>query len=170
MTENRKNNPLWAAIFSHGAHDDAADILDFLGNSPLFAALSKRELRSLAAIVHPRSYQEGEFIFRKGQPGAAMFIIKSGMVKVIDHGRESCETVIATLQAEDFLGELALLDDSPRSASALATSPSEIYAFSRADLDNLLTSSPQIGMRIYRALAIIIGTRLKDANAQLSNQ
>lgn len=99
-----------------------------------------------------------------------MFIIKSGVVNVIDHGRENRETVIATLQAENFFGELALLDDSPRSASALATTPSEIYAFSRTDLDNLLTSFPQIGMRIYRALAIIIGTRLKDTNAQLSDQ
>jgi len=167
---NRKNNPLWSAIFRHGVPDGTQEMLDFLDASPLFAALSKRELRSLAAIVHQRSYQEGEFVFRKGQPGAAMFIIKSGMVNVIDHRNDNRETIIATLQAEDFFGELALLDDTPRSASALATTTSEIYAFSRADLDNLLTSFPQIGMRIYRALAIIIGTRLKDANAQLSNQ
>lgn len=167
---NPKSNPLWSAIFRHGVHDGTLEMLDFLGISPLFATLSKKELRNLAAIVHQRSYQEGEFIFRKGQPGAAMFIIKSGTVTVIDHNRENRETIIATLQAEDFFGELALLDNSPRSASALATTPSEIYAFSRTDLDNLLTNSPQIGMRIYRALAIIIGTRLKDANAQLFNQ
>lgn len=166
----KKNNPLWTAIFSRGGHDQTREMLDFLGESPLFAALSTRELRNLFGILHHRTYQDGEPVFLKGQPGAAMFIIKTGKVNVIDYGQDSRETVVATLNPGDFLGELALLDDSPRSASAMAVEPTDIYAISRTDLDHLLTTSPQIGLRVYRALAVIIGTRLKNANVQLSEQ
>ncbi|NTV13793.1 MAG: cyclic nucleotide-binding domain-containing protein [Desulfobulbaceae bacterium] len=167
---SKENNPLWSALFRRHHHDEAREMLNFLGSSPLFCALAKKELRHLVAIVHRRSYEEGEFVFRKGQPGAAMFIIKSGAVDIIDHAGENRDTIIATLNSEDFFGELALLDDSLRSASAMVTSPADIYAFSRTDLENMVTTFPQMGMRIYQALAIIIGTRLKAANAQLSDQ
>lgn len=164
----RKNHPLWTAISRYGGLDKNREILDFLGASPLFAALSARELRNLSGILHHRTYQDGEFVFLKGQPGAAMFIIKTGKVNVIDYGKDNRETVVATLNTGDFFGELALLDDSPRSASAMAVEPTYIYAISRPDLDHLLTASPQIGLRVYRTLAVIIGTRLKNANVQLS--
>lgn len=165
-----RNHPLWAALFRHGDPDGSRELLEFLGDLPLFSGLTPRELRNLSSILHHRTYQEGESVFLKGQPGAAMFIIKSGQVNIIDYGRDNRETVIAALGAGDFFGELALLDDSPRSASAMAAMPTKIYAFSRTDLDHLLALSPQIGLRIYRALALIIGTRLKNANVQISDQ
>lgn len=163
-----KSHPLWAAIFRSGGRDETAELLEFLGGSPLFAGLSVREQRSLSGILHQRTYLEGEPVFLKGQPGAAMYMIKTGQVNVVDYGKDSRETVLATLSAGDFFGELALLDDSPRSASALAVEAACIYAISRTDLDHLLVNSPQIGLRVYRALALIIGTRLKNANVQLS--
>lgn len=166
----RKHHPLWTAIFRRGNHDETREMLDFLGTSPLFSALSRRELRNLSNIIHHRTYQKGEFVFLKGQPGAAMFIIKTGKIEVIDYGKDNRETVIATLDPGDFFGELALLDDSPRSASTKAAEPSEICAISRTDLDRMLANSPQAGLRVYRALAEIIGTRLKNANVQLFEQ
>lgn len=165
-----KSHPLWTAIFRRGGDGQTREMLDCLGDSPLFAALSRRELRNLATILHHRTYQDGEFVFLKGQPGAAMFIIKTGQINVIDYRRDNSATEIATLNPGDFFGELALLDDSPRSASAMAVEPTELYAISRTDLEHLLTTSPQIGLRVYRALAVIIGTRLKNANVQLSEQ
>ena len=99
-----------------------------------------------------------------------MFILKSGEISIVDHDPDSSENVIATLDENSFFGELALLDDSPRSASAKATGNSEVYAFFRTDLERLLSSSPQIGLQVYRALAMIIGTRLKSTNDQLLNK
>jgi len=165
-----KKHPLWTAIFQHGGHDESIALMNFIGDSPLFSSLSKRELRNLTSILHHRTYQDGEAVFLKGQPGAAMFIINSGQVNVVDYDKDGRAVVIATLNPGDFFGELALLDDSPRSASAVVTMPSVIYAISRADLERLLSSSPQIGMRVYHALAVIIGARLRNANAQLSEQ
>jgi len=138
-----------------------------LSSVPLFEKLSGWELRAIADIVHQRTYEEGEFVFRKGQPGAAMFVVTSGEVNIIDHDKDDKETVIATLGENSFFGELALLDDSPRSASALAVGSTEIYAFFRTDLDRLFATAPQIGMVVYRSLAGIIGTRLKVTNEHL---
>jgi len=166
-----QNKPrLWSAIFNRDSRDETREMLDFLRGSPLFGSLSKRELRSIADIAHKRSYQEGEYVFRKGQPGAAMFIIRRGEVEIIDHDGRDQETIIANLGPNAFFGELALLDDTPRSASVKACSTTEICAFFRTDLERLLAAFPQIGMQVYRSLALIIGNRLKKSNAQLFNQ
>ncbi|MBU0480604.1 MAG: cyclic nucleotide-binding domain-containing protein [Proteobacteria bacterium] len=163
-----RNSPLWAFIFNKSRK--RRDKTTILGSIPLFEKLSRWELRAIADIVHQRVYAEGEFVFRKGQPGAAMFVITTGEVKIIDHDRENRDTVIATLGANAFFGELALLDDSPRSASAMAAAGTEIYAFFRTDLDRLFAATPQIGLEVYRALAGIIGTRLKVTNEHLSHK
>ncbi len=167
---DQKISHLWTTIFQRDNGDETQEMLDFLRGSPLFCSLSKRELRGIAAIVHKRSYQEEEYVFRKGQPGAAMFIIRSGEVEVIDHDGRDHDTTIATLGPDAFFGELALLDDSPRSASVRASASTEIIAFFRTDLERLLAAFPQIGMQVYRSLALIIGNRLKKSNAQLFNQ
>ena len=73
-------------------------------------------------------------------------------------------------EVKTFFGELALLDDSPRSASAIASKTTETFAFFRTDLDRLLTAFPQIGLKVYRSLAMIIGSRLRDTNEQLLNR
>jgi len=158
---DQKTPRLWTAIFRRDNRDETREMLDFLGGSALFCSLSKRELRSLAAIAHMRSYQEGEYVFRKGQPGAAMFIIRTGEVEVIDHDGRDHDTIIASLGPNAFFGELALLDDSPRSASVKAIASAEICAFSRTDLERFLAAFPQIGLQVYRELALIIGSRLK---------
>jgi CRP-like cAMP-binding protein len=99
-----------------------------------------------------------------------MFIIRSGEINIVDHDEDHQENVIATLGNNSFFGELALLDDSARSASAIATTQTDIFAFFRADLDRLLDAVPHIGLKVYRALAIIIGIRLKTTNEQLFNK
>jgi CRP-like cAMP-binding protein len=159
---------MWSSFFGHNARNrQKHDTLSFLGTVPLFSSLSKRELNTINSIVHQRTYQEEEFIFRKGQPGAAMFIVKSGTVNIIDHDENNQSNALTTLDAHSFFGELALLDDSPRSASAVAAKTTETFAFFRTDLDRLLTAFPQIGLKVYRSLAMIIGNRLKDTNEQL---
>jgi CRP-like cAMP-binding protein len=166
---NQKKSRPWLDIIQRDNCDEARELLNFLRDSPLFRSLSKRELRNISAIAHKRTYQDGEYVFRKGQPGAAMFIIRSGQVEVIDHEGLDHYTTIATLGPDALFGELAMLDDSPRSASVKALAITEIFAFFRSDLERLLAAFPQIGLQVYRSLALIIGHRLKQTNAQLFN-
>ena len=74
---------------------------------------------------------------------------------------------LAIIRPEDFLGELALLDDTPRSASARAAEKTEALAFFREDLNELVETQPAIAVKIMKDLAVIIGQRLKAANEQL---
>ncbi len=160
-------NPFWGSIASKFKFAKAIDNIEVLKLCPIFARLSVKELKKVSALIYERSYQAGEYLFEKEQPGTAMFIIKTGQVKIVVPGNES-ETELATIYPEDFLGELALLDDTPRSASAKAAEKTEALAFFREDLGELVQTYPVIAVKIMRDLAIIIGQRLKAANEQLT--
>ena len=160
----------WGNIFHRIEKRKNRETADDLKEIPLFSDLSTRELRIITDIIHLRNYGKDEFIFKKGQPGAAMFIIKSGTVMIQDvagQGDSKKAIDLVTLTEGAFFGELALLDDSPRSAYARAVVPVEAYALFRADLYKILDATPTISSKIYYSLARIIGERLKKMNAQL---
>jgi CRP/FNR family cyclic AMP-dependent transcriptional regulator len=93
-----------------------------LGRVPLFTDLGRRELHRLAATCVERDYPAGSVLVRQGQPGAGLFIIVSGQARV---GREEEGGIreLAVLGPGDVFGEMALLDDLPRSASVMAAEP-----------------------------------------------
>lgn len=163
---NKPVNPFWGSITSKLKSSGTIDNIEVLKLCPIFSDLANKELKKVSVIIYERSYQAGEYLFEKGQPGTAMFIIKSGLVKVVVPGHES-EAELATIYPEDFLGELALLDDTPRSASARAAEKTEALALFREDLNELIESYPAIAVKIMRKLAIIIGHRLKASNELL---
>jgi CRP/FNR family transcriptional regulator, cyclic AMP receptor protein len=133
----------------------------------IFRALTHRELKKLADIVHERQYKNGEAVFEQGHPGAAMFIVKSGAlsIRVTDNGNT---VEVARVGAGSFIGELALLDDSQRSASALCLEPTTTLAFFRSDLEKAVEIDPDIGTKVFKGLALLIGRRLKAMNAQVA--
>ena len=91
---------MWSSFFGQKARNrQKHDTLSFLSTVPLFSSLSKRELNIINSITHQRTYLEEEFIFRKGQPGAAMFIVRSGAVNIIDHDDSNQANVLTTLDA-----------------------------------------------------------------------
>ncbi len=167
-TTDKKVNPFWGNIFKSLYNADELNLFKILKRIPLFKDLSKRELRKVANILHERNYQVNEYVFQMHQPGAAMFIIKTGKIKILYESDTEDDIELAVLGEGDFLGELALLDNSPRSASAMAMEKTEMLAIFRADLDKLLMTEPGIGAKIIRQLAVVIGLRLKATNEQLS--
>ncbi|MFI5252023.1 MAG: cyclic nucleotide-binding domain-containing protein [Bacteroidota bacterium] len=144
--------------------DKVGGIKELLRNIPLFEQLTDRELTGIQRILHERRYKAGEEIFRQGEPGIAMYIIETGGVLIKVGGTDK---VLAALHDGEFFGELALLDDSPRSASAVASAETKIFAFSQPDLFGVMERNPQLGLKIILALARIIGERLKRMNSQL---
>lgn len=170
--DRRRRSPFsidtfWGYIFKDKQEDKDLKVPDILKQIPVFDHLTKRELKTISTLVHHRTYQPGEYIFLKDQPGAAMFIIKRGVVNIVLPMADEKEIHLATLKAGTFVGELALLDNSPRSASAKVGEPTEALAFFRSDLNKLVTTYPSIGSKIMRKLALIIGQRLKATNEQL---
>src|SRR6266566_4279721 len=90
----------------------------------LFAGLTSAELISLAGLMRPRPYARDEVIYLRGDPGTAFYLIASGKVKIALTSPDGKELILRRFSAGGFHGELALLDDEPRSADAIATEQS----------------------------------------------
>ncbi len=138
-------------------------IQEILKGIPIFDGLSKRELAAVERILHERHYQTDEIIFRQEEPGMGMYIIESGKVAIVS---EPAHMQFTELQAGDFFGEVALLDEAPRSATALAKVPCKMFGFFQPDLLSLIERDPSLGVKIVLRLARMIGSRLRRANEQ----
>lgn len=154
----------WGQLRRTDRHSIDADKIKFLKRITFFEGLKKHQLEHVAEVIYEREYSEGEYIFEVGQPGAALFVIQVGEVSVEIVGPTNEPTTLATLGKHSFFGELALLDETPRSASARALVPTKVLALFRRDLDRLATTHPDITTKIYKSLASVIGNRLKATN------
>ncbi len=112
-----------------------------------FANLAPRELKEVAAIVHKREYRSGEPVFYQGDPGLGMYIVKDGEVSIVIQGKDGNERELALFSDGDFFGELALLDESPRSANAVCKAECTLIGFFRPDLFELIGYATGKGLR-----------------------
>ena len=154
---------LWETLGRWKRSTPELDRIHFLKTVPFFDRLSNRQLKSVSDIMFQRSYDTDEFIFEEGQPGAALFLILDGKV-AIEIYRDSNTTRLAVLESGAFLGELALLDETPRSANARALERTRALALYRNDLNELVQRDPKTACQIYRSLAGMIGDRLRLTN------
>lgn len=157
---------LWGNIFGK-KNGEAEDIRQVLRQVPLFGNMNAGELREFEKIIHRRSFKAGETIFWEGEPGVGMYIIQRGSVTISKYFSTEERKVLALLQAGEFFGELALLDESPRSATAIAKEETKILGLFRPDLFSLLDRKPRLGNKFLFQLALIIGERLKYTNSEM---
>lgn len=165
----RASKILWENIFKFYKSEQKSKIA-FLKSIPFFSRLRRKQLEEVSQILHERIYDKDEFIFEMGQPGAALFLIQEGEVSIETKSDSGNITQIATLTDHSFFGELALLDESPRSASARSVSKTHAWALFRSDLLKLSVSRPDIACEIYKILANMIGERLKTTNKLLKSE
>jgi CRP/FNR family transcriptional regulator/CRP/FNR family cyclic AMP-dependent transcriptional regulator len=134
-------------------------ITDVLGATSLFRGLRQPELEVLAQRMRQRRYREGEAIFHRDDPGAAMYLILDGRVKIHNEGADGTDVIITVIKSGDFFGELACLDGSERSADATTLEPTEMLMLTRGDLEVAIERSPRIAMNMMACLA----TRLRGS-------
>jgi CRP/FNR family transcriptional regulator, cyclic AMP receptor protein len=144
--------------------DPEPDALEALKAVPLFAELRPAELKKVLRIMHQRAYQAGEVIFREGEPGAGMYVIKRGAVDIVIKTPDGAEKVLAQLADRQFFGEMALLDDAPRSATAVSTQRTELLGFFVPDLEELLERDARLGSRVLLHLGRLMAGRLRAMN------
>lgn len=153
---------LWENIFRKKRHSDKIE--EILAGIPFFQDLNSRELKTIKDILYQREYKPNEFIFKEGDAGLGMYIIVNGKV-TITCGAD--KQVLAELEEGDFFGELSLLDDSPRSATAVSKTPCILLCFFKPELIDIIERNPKLGSKILLKLAWTIGERLKSTNEQL---
>jgi CRP/FNR family transcriptional regulator, cyclic AMP receptor protein len=121
---------------------------DVLSDVPLFSGLSKRHLNRIAEVAKSRRYSRYSTIVRAGDPGDAFFVILDGTVLVKTPGKRP-----KRLAAGDSFGEMALLDDAPRSATVDADDEVLVMLLGRKAFNRILEKEPKISMALLRTLA-----------------
>lgn len=132
---------------------------------PFFSQLSQDEIADLAERSVPRHFGSDQVIFHLGDPGGLLYIITDGKVKISNSTADGQEALLAILGTGDFFGELALLDDSPRSATAEAIEPTETLTLHREEFVRFLHQNPDFAYHVMHTLA----KRIRHLNDQISD-
>ncbi len=165
-------NLLWDNIFKNKNKKES--VAQKLKENVLFRDLGSQELRLLNKIVHVRRYRPGEPVFSQGEVGVGMYIIASGSINIFieeittdtDAPKQS---FVTRLQDGDFFGELSLVEEGgKRSASAIAQEESMLIGFFKPDLIEIMGRNPAAGVKILFRLAEVLGYRLKETTAKIS--
>jgi len=124
-----------------------------LKRAPLFHSLNNRQLERLAQRFVEREYEAGDTIVTQGKGGEGFFVITAGAADVIRKRLDGSEAIVNQLEAADFFGELALLDDGPRTASVIATEPTECLVLTRWDFFGALKEDVDTAIAILKEVA-----------------
>jgi len=132
----------------------------FLKRVPLFSDLDDGELQQLAAVVREHHYKKHTTIVHVDDPGNALYILKSGLVKVTIEDQHGYEMILRILYPTDFFGDMSLLDGMPRSATVTTQEFSDVMTISRDHFLNIIEKSPKILLK----MTVVVSQRLRKAN------
>ena len=140
------------------------DEKELLQTVPLFSELSEEAIASLGHLAARRRYPKDTVVFFENEEGDSLFMILEGRIKVTILGDDGREIILTMLGEGDLFGEMALLDNEPRSATAIAVEESELLLLHRNDFQTTLMDNPAISA----ALIKVLSARLRRANHQIS--
>lgn len=140
------------------------DTADLLSQIPIFASLGNEDRSSLAERVIRQPFPKGSTLFRRGEPGNALYIIIRGQVRIFASTRQGNEITLALLGPGEFFGEMALLDGEPRSANAEATEETELHFLDRDNFFSFLMRKESA----LRAILCALSRRLRRTDDLLT--
>jgi uncharacterized membrane protein len=140
--------------------------VELLKGISLFEGLADDDLHALASSVTARPFKAGQLIFNQGDAAGQMYIVVDGHVNIHLPGEGSMRVSLKDVTKGEYFGELALFDEKPRSASALATTDATLLELTRDMLSNYLERRPRAAMAILRTMS----ERLRETNALLSQR
>jgi CRP/FNR family transcriptional regulator len=140
----------------------AEEYARILARVPLFLDLDRRELQRLAVACRRREYAAGDVLVRQGEPGVGLFVVVSGRVQITQHHEDAVSYGLQAAGPGEVFGEMALIDDLPRSATATATEPTCALLLPVFDLRAALREDPDIAIR----LLAVLSRRLRQAEAR----
>lgn len=132
--------------------------LEKLRRVPLFAGFGNRELERLGTLTDEVDLPAGRVLMRQGDRGEELFVLMRGAARVERDGREQ-----ATLQDDDFFGEIALVDGGPRTATVTLTEDSALLVVARRQFQQLLDEFPAVRVHVLEALAQRVRSAETDA-------
>ena len=139
------------------------DIVELLGRTAIFGGLQRSVLAAIAAAMRTESYEPGQVIFSRAEAGASLYLVTEGRVRLSVTSAEGRELTFRFAEAGDVMGEIAALDEGPRSADAVAVTRVGAYALGAMALTQLLDQHPAM----VRTALKFVCARLRDTSTQL---
>ena len=130
---------------------------------PLFAELGEAEIARLSDIARDRSYPRNSVILFEDDPGDSLYVVVSGLVKVVLIGEDGREVILSMLKEGDFFGEMSLIDEQPRSAHVIAMEDSNLLVLRREDFQHRLREAPGVALGMLKAMS----RRLREADEKI---
>jgi CRP/FNR family transcriptional regulator, cyclic AMP receptor protein len=139
-------------------------IAAILCRARIFNALDPAALDRMAPEVITRTHRKGDLIFSQGDPGMALYVVAAGMVKISLESSRGDEMILATLRPPELFGELAVIDEGPRTASARALEPTTLLAVTRPVFLRMLHENPALMDALHRSLGGLLRRSLQQAS------
>jgi signal transduction histidine kinase len=129
---------------------------------PLFQQLSQDELKGLKAAALDRKFADKQEIFKEGDTGDGVYVVKAGTVQISSLVGKEVRRIFSTVKPGEMFGEMAVIENKPRSASAVAMGPTEVFFIPRDAMLRLVEISPKLALGLLRE----ISHRLREFNRQ----
>lgn len=138
---------------------------DFLATVPLFKSLAPDEVAAFSQLVREKSYPKGSVILFEDDPGDALFVVRTGRVKVVLVAEDGREVILGILGVGEHFGELSLIDDQPRSAHVVAMEDAALLVLRREDFRRRVEQNPAVAW----ALLLELSRRLRRADEKIGS-
>lgn len=133
----------------------------------LFKGLPSNILNKFVQYAEIEKYEANNYIFKQGDPGGTLYLIRCGAVKILLPMGTHQNYHLTTFGRGDFFGDVSFLDQQPRSASAYAATPVELFVLSRSKFDQAVSACPTLACHFFAQIAYVLGLRLRHADAEL---
>lgn len=158
---------LWHNIFKTSGNQQK--IFQLLKSFPGFANLKKREIKEIQKVTQIRDFLKNETIFFQGDPGFSMFIIDIGKIDITYEFKNGDKQDLATLYPGDFFGEMNVILEGKRTATATAIENSKVLIIFRPDLHEIIEKDHSVGVRILNGFSKIFVEKLRNLNSDYLN-
>lgn len=135
----------------------------------IFSDLKKNELEIVYDRIFVQSIKKDSILFAEGMPGDLLYIIMSGAVVITKKTKEKEEMVLATLGANEIVGEMSLIDSGPRTATARTTVDSVLIVITKQKFNEILQSDPHVASKILMGLLKIVSKRLRTTDKKIED-
>lgn len=150
----------WEKIFNRAYDKETIDKIKFLSNIYIFRGIRKKDLLYLLENLYEKKYQKNEFLFKKGDLGKALFIVYKGKIGL--YKSTELNKLIVEVKEGEFFGEMALLEEMPRTMTAVALEDTDVFMLYRITLENMIKTKPKISSIISYNLACVLSSRIRS--------
>jgi CRP-like cAMP-binding protein len=142
-------------------------VINFLNNIPIFSELSFGELETILPFMGYLKLNKGELLFKEGEEGNYVFFVSKGIIDVYKTSASGGDVVIASLSKGLSIGEMAIIDTSPRSATVKARTNVMLLVITRTGFNQILDNHATIGIKILKGITRLLSKNLRKTSTRL---